>query len=207
MPDFKLTILLSGSFSKMVLACLLEPLRVVRDCTGVAICWKIATEADTEVSGSSGIKVSPDIRLADAGPAALVFLISGDEFREGDASTALRRYLSSLSRDCTIIAADTGAWKLACLGHLDGRSATLHWQLLDEFAETFPKVRVLSDRFVKDGRFWTCGSASAALDLILDYIGDRFGQAAAFDAGVMFLHDNARRSGASGPEEFLLSAE
>lgn len=206
MPDFNVTILLSGSFSNMVLACLLEPLRVVRDRAGAGICWKIATEADTEVSSSSGIKVSPDTRLADAGPADLVFLISGDKFREGNALIALRRYLSSLTQDCTIIAADTGAWKLAMLGCLDGRSATLHWQLLDEFAETFPKVRVLSDRFVKDGRFWTCGSASAALDLILNYIGDRFGQAAAFDAGAMFLHDNARRSGASGFDLTLASS-
>ena len=38
----------------------------------------------------------------------------------------------------------------------------------------------------------------ACLDLILNYIGDRFGQAAAFDAGAMFLHDNARQSAASG---------
>ena len=198
MPHFTVSILLSGSFSNMVLACLLEPLRVVRDRAGEKISWKIMTVGDVEVCSSSGIKVTPDIPVAEAEPADLVLLVSGDEFRDGKAPAALRRYLSSLGRECTVIAADTGAWKLAMWGYLDGRVATLHWQLLDEFAETFPKVRVLPDRYVKDGRFWTCGSASAALDLILNYIGGRFGQAAAFDAGAMFLHDNARQSSASG---------
>jgi transcriptional regulator GlxA family with amidase domain len=206
MPRFNVSIILSGSFSNMVLACLLEPLRVVRDRAGEEISWKIMTEDDTEVSSSSGIKVTPDISVADADPADLVLLISGDEFRHRKASVALRRYLSSLGQNCTVIAADTGAWKLALWGYLDGRAATLHWQLLDEFAETFPKVQVLPDRYVKDGRFWTCGSASAALDLILNYIGDRFGQAAAFDAGAMFLHDNARQSAASGFDLSLASS-
>ncbi len=95
---------------------------------------------------------------------------------------------------------------LARGGFLNARNATLHWQLLEEFAEEFPEVEVLPDRHVQDGRFWTCGSAAAVFDLILQFIRERFGASVAFDAGAMFLHDNARRHGASYPDQALSQA-
>jgi len=203
MTHLRVSIILFDAFSNMVLACLLEPLRVVRDQNGLDLSWTILTEGDRPVDSSSGITVAPDMLKAEAKNADLVLIIGGDAFRDHHKASALRNRLDPLIRNATVIAADTGTWILARCGYLNGRKATLHWQLLDEFAETFPDVQVSSESFVHDGRYWTCGTAAAALDLMLDYIRSRFGPAVAMDAGAMFLHDNTRRYGASFPEQSL----
>jgi transcriptional regulator GlxA family with amidase domain len=202
MHSITVSVFLCDAFSNMVLACLLEPLRVVRDQTGANISWSILTEGDRTVASSSGLSVSPEMPIAAAPAPDLVIIIGGDMFRDRKEATAPRS-LGRFMQGATVIAADTGAWVLARGGFLNGRKATLHWQLLEEFAEEFPKVEVLSDRHVQDGRFWTCGSAAAAFDLMLQFIRDRFGASTAFDAGAMFLHDNSRRHGASYPDQAL----
>lgn len=205
MHPIHVSVFLCNAFSNMVLACLLEPLRVVRDQTGADIRWNILTDGDRTVISSSGLSVSPEMPMVDAPEPDLVIIIGGDAFRDTKGMTAARS-LGQLMRGATVIAADTGAWVLARGGFLNARNATLHWQLLEEFAEEFPEVEVLPDRHVQDGRFWTCGSAAAAFDLMLQFIRDQFGASVAFDAGAMFLHDNARRHGASYPDQALSQA-
>ena len=205
MTPLNISILLFDAFSNMVLACLLEPLRVVRDQTGADIRWRILTDDDLIVTSSSGLTVSPEIPARDTAPSDLVIIIGGDAFRDAR-RTGTSRTLERLMHNATVIAADTGAWVLARKGFLNGRKATLHWQLLDEFAEEFPEVEARSERYVQDGRYWTCGTAAAALDLMLQFIRIRFGAAVAFDAGAMFLHDDARRHGASYPDQALSQA-
>ncbi|MCA0928838.1 GlxA family transcriptional regulator [Ruegeria profundi] len=205
MHPIHVSVFLCNAFSNMVLACLLEPLRVVRDQTGADIRWNILTDGDRTVISSSGLSVSPEMPMVDAPEPDLVIIIGGDAFRDTKGMTAARS-LGQLMRGATVIAADTGAWVLARGGFLNARNATLHWQLLEEFAEKFPEVEVLPDRHVQDGRFWTCGSAAAAFDLMLQFIRDQFGASVAFDAGAMFLHDNARRHGASYPDQALSQA-
>lgn len=205
MRSINVCVFLCDAFSNMVLACLLEPLRVVRDQTGADISWSILTEGDHVVASSSGLSVSPEMPIAAAPTPDLVIIIGGDTFRDRKKTTA-PRVLGRLMQGATVIAADSGAWVLARGGFLSGRKATLHWQLLEEFAEEFPDILVSSDRFVQDGGFWTCGSAAAALDLMLHFIRERFGASVAFDAGAMFLHDNSRRHGASYPDQAISQA-
>lgn len=202
MRSLVVSIFLCDTFSNMVLACLLEPLRVVRDQTGADIHWTILTDGDCNVSSSSGLSVSSEMPIVDAPEPDLIIIVGGDAFRNTKGVTSARS-LGRLMQGATVIAADTGAWILARGGFLNARKATLHWQLLEEFAEEFPKVEVLADRIVQDGQLWTCGSAAAALDLMLLFIRDRFGASVAFDAGAMFLHDNSRRHGASYPDQAL----
>jgi transcriptional regulator GlxA family with amidase domain len=52
---------------------------------------------------------------------------------------------------------------------------TVHWQVLNGLAEAFPSLEVVHDRYVIEGRIWTCGGTSTALDLMLQLIGTRFG--------------------------------
>ena len=205
MRSIQVSVFLCDAFSNMVLACLLEPVRVVRDQTGADIRWNILTDGDRTVASSSGLSVTPDMPMADAPAPDLVIIIGGDAFRDSKGATPSRN-LGRLIHDATVIAADTGAWVLARSDFLNAQKATLHWQLLEEFAEEFPEVEVLPDRHVQDGRFWTCGSAASAFDLMLQFIRDRFGASVAFDAAAMFLHDNARRHGASYPDQALSQA-
>jgi AraC family transcriptional regulator, glycine betaine-responsive activator len=196
LPTARLTVnvLLFETFSNMLLACLLEPLRVVRDESKADISWTILSHTDAPVLSSSGLKITPDATRRAAKPCDILIVIGGDQFRADARDPALKESLGLTRRAATVIAADTGTWLLAAAGYLDGRRATLHWQLLVEFAEEFPNVTVVPDRFVRDGPFLTCGGASTALDLILAEIAVRFGATAKFDAASMFLHDLDRQN-------------
>ncbi len=195
MLALKINVLLFDKFSNMLLACLLEPLRVVRDQTGADIHWSIVTPDDDAVRSSSGLRLSPDVALVDAGACDLLMVVGGDEFRQNASKPASRKCVALTRQAETVIGADTGAWFLASWGLLDGRRATLHWQTLTEFSEAFPNVETLPDRFVRDGPIWTCGGASTAMDLMIALISERYGDALAHDAASMFLHDGARFDG------------
>ncbi|MEZ5751787.1 MAG: DJ-1/PfpI family protein [Paracoccaceae bacterium] len=201
LPNAKATltinILLFEAFSNMVLACLLEPLRVVRDEHEAAITWTILTPQDAPVRSSSGLALAPDRPMSQAGACDLLVVIGGDRFRSDAGHGATRRALMAARKAKTVIAADTGAWLLASAGYLDGRQATLHWQLLAEFAATFPKVQCVAAPYATDGKWMTCGSASGAMELVLQEITQRFGAAARFDAAAMFLNAPRLAHGAS----------
>lgn len=187
-PALRINILLFEAFSNMVLACLLEPLRVVRDEHGATINWTILTPHDGPVRSSSGLALAPDAPRSQAGTCDLLIVIGGDRFRQDAELPATRRALMVARRARTVIAADTGAWLLASAGYLEGRKATLHWQLLDEFANRFTNVNSVAAPFASDGKWLTCGSAAGAMELVLQEIAQRFGAAARFDAASMFLN-------------------
>ncbi|MBM3604887.1 MAG: helix-turn-helix domain-containing protein [Alphaproteobacteria bacterium] len=186
----RLAILLFDGFSNMVLSCLLEPLRAVRDQAHIDISWQIMTAGDGPVRSSSGLLVASD---GDSGGSFdVLIVVAGYGYRDHAANTALRQISALSRRSGLVIGADTGPWLLAALGMLSAKKATLHWSLLSEFAEAFPDVQVEPTPHVTVGKIWTCGGASGALNLMLAFITDRFGQANAFAASSMFLHDTER---------------
>jgi AraC family transcriptional regulator, transcriptional activator FtrA len=80
------------------------------------------------------------------------------------------------SRGARMVGLCTGAYTLAEAGLLTGRRATVHWQLLDDFATRFPDVTVEPDvLFVDDGDILTSAGSSAALDLALHIVRKDFG--------------------------------
>jgi AraC family transcriptional activator FtrA len=74
-------------------------------------------------------------------------------------------------RGARLIGLCTGAFTLAEAGVLDGRPATVHWQLAEEFRRRFPAVRLEPDvLFVDDGDVLTSAGSAAALDLALHVV-------------------------------------
>ena len=75
------------------------------------------------------------------------------------------------ARGARLVGLCTGAFTLAEAGLLDGRPATVHWQLAAEFRRRFPAVRLQPDvLFVDDGDVLTCAGSAAALDLALHLV-------------------------------------
>lgn len=187
------TFLLYDGFSNMVLACLLEPLRAVRDQRQSDLKWHIVTPHDSAAKSSSGLSIAPDITIAEIGRTDLLIVVSGYGYREHsrpDGLAPLRR-LARLAG--SIVAADTGSWLLAAAGYLDNLSATIHWAVISDFTEEFPNVHTSYSRFVKEPRISTCGGASTAMELMLALISEHFGNANAFIASTLFLHDAERQ--------------
>ncbi|MBA8953063.1 AraC family transcriptional activator FtrA [Actinomadura namibiensis] len=81
---------------------------------------------------------------------------------------ALRR---AHSRGARVVSICSGAFALAHAGLLEGRRATTHWALVDEFAERFPRVRVdLDVLYVDHGDVATSAGAGAGLDLCMHLV-------------------------------------
>lgn len=193
-------ILLYDGFSNMVLSCLLEPLRAVRDQGQEDLSWRIVTPHDGPARSSSGLAIWPDTAVADCGQSDLLIVISGYGFREHARPERLSPLRRLAHRSQTIIGADAASWLLAAAGLLDGQSATIHWAEIPDFIEAFPRVHLSYDRYVEGRRIWTCGGASTALELMLAFISKRFGPTNAFLASTMFLHDAERQQSAGrGP--------
>lgn len=177
-----------------MLSCLLEPLRMVRELYQEDIIWKVVTIDDETVHTSSGLAFSPTHKIEEVDGNDILVVLSSNEYRQQTTTDHLRAVMSLCRQSEIIIGADAGPWLLAATGMLNDKRATLHWSILSEFAETFPHVNVSQDSMVRDGRYWTCGSASTALRLMLLFISERFGDAKAFMTSAMFLHDSSRQS-------------
>ena len=186
------TVLLYDGFSNMVLSCLLEPLRAVRD-QGQDITWHIVTPNDGPAHSSSGLRIAPDIGLNQCDKTDLLIVICGYGFRDHARPERLPPLRRLVRQAHTVVAADTGSWLLAAAGFLDGLPATLHWAVMSEFGEEFPKVQLSYDRFIKGRRISSCGGASTAMELMLSIIADQFGPANAFLASTLFVHDAERQ--------------
>ncbi|MEL6748028.1 MAG: helix-turn-helix domain-containing protein, partial [Pseudomonadota bacterium] len=94
---------------------------------------------------------------------------------------------------------DMGAWLLADAGLLDGHKATVHWDELDAFGETFPNVETQRSSYVSDGTRLTCAGGSAAFDAMLDLVEQRAGASLRLEVALLFLTPGAAgRPGAPG---------
>ena len=90
-----------------------------------------------------------------------------DASRQANAALVpwLRRWYD---RGATIAGICTGVSLVAEAGLLDGRPATTHWALADEFRRRYPRVRWQPERFVTEaGRVFCGGGVYAAIDLSL----------------------------------------
>ena len=75
------------------------------------------------------------------------------------------------ARGARLIGLCTGAYTLAEAGLLDGRPATVHWQLAADFQRRHPEVDLRPDvLFVDDGDILTSAGSAAALDLALHVV-------------------------------------
>lgn len=193
--------LLFDGFSNMVLASAVEPLRAARDIRGgEGFSWTLLTLDGRPAISSSGLAIQPHATLATEQRFDLLFVVCGYGVRRHAPRTVLHRLVHLVYQTEELGGLDMGAWLLAAAGLLDGRRATVHWQELDAFAETFPAVTVVSDRYVIDRRRITAGGATTVMELMLRLIREQGGQALAFDVSNLFVYDAVRHPADSHPD-------
>lgn len=105
------------------------------------------------------------------------------------------RWLADQHRRGTVVAsACVGAFVLAESGLLDGRKATTHWMLADDFRQRFPLVSLMDDEILIDeGDILTAGGVTAWLDLALRLVGRFSTPALAATLGKFYLADTGQR--------------
>src|SRR5882724_7714981 len=77
-------------------------------------------------------------------------------------------------RGAAIASVCSGVGLVAAAGMLDGKRATTHWGLVEEFRRMYPKVKWMPELMVTEDRGFYCGGGvNASLDLAL-YLVERF---------------------------------
>jgi transcriptional regulator GlxA family with amidase domain len=89
----------------------------------------------------------------------------------GELPEPMAAALARIRPGARIVSICTGAFVLASAGLLDGRPATTHWNLSDEFRRRFPAVQLDQDvLFVDDGDLLTSAGAASGMDLCLHIV-------------------------------------
>ena len=202
----KIGFVLFDQFSNLCLANCLEPLRAANTFSSRKIYqWELLTLSGAAVESSSGMPVLPKAALSDAGGWDYLFVLASYGYQNHD-STLVRQALHRASlKTATVVGLDTAPWLLASAGLLDGRRATVHWDVIDSFAETFLSLDIEQRRVVYDGNRITCAGAMSALDLTLTLIAEHLGQAMRLDIAHLFMQpdttrDRRQRAGRDDPQ-------
>lgn len=194
------TFLLFDQFSNQVFANALEPLRAANTILGKpAFSWTIVTLNGAPVKSSAGMTVVPDGALDPTARGAGLILLPSYGYQALATDALSRRLRAAAQRFQTIIGLDGGAWLLAAAGLLDGRRATIHSDEMDAFAEAFPDVDVLRQRWVADGNRLTAGGAITAFELMMHLIARRHGTALTLRIASLFAAADATTPGPLEP--------
>lgn len=183
--------LLFNRFSNLALANLLEPLRAANMLLGRnAYEWQICTPDDGVVHTSSGLPVMPMARVSDIGQGDLLFVVASYDYPNHATPTNSKTLRALAGRFQTVAGVDTGGWLLAAARLLNGHRATIHYDLLDVFAERFPNIEVERARWVRDGNRLTCSGGMAAYELTCDLIKEDHGAALLLEITQLFMSDS-----------------
>lgn len=186
-----LTFLLFDGFSNMVLASAIEPLRAACDLSGKRLfSWQIASVTGDPAHSSSRLHLNADLPLNKVGATDALIVISGYGIRDHLKRSTVQAVFQKSSGLSMIGGFDTGAWMLAESGLLTGRRATIHWMEVDQFAEAYPEIDLISAAYTSDGRTVTCSGAQGALSWGLDLIGRQADEALRYDVANMFDRTN-----------------
>ncbi len=182
--------MLLEKFSSLCLANAIEPLRAANLIAGRELyTWSLYSLDGKDVVSSSGLITGATEHVQNAHRADVLFVVSSYDYKRHTTKPLLRD-LNRLSRMVRVLGGlDTGSFALAQAGLLDGYQATIHWQELAIFEESFHAVTTVTDRFVIDRNRITAGGATTTLDLMLDLIRDRHGEALRLDVAALFIYD------------------
>lgn len=195
-----ITILVLANASILCVASTVDPLRAANRMAGERLFdWRIVSTDGSPPLTTSGLPVTVEGPFTTAAPSDMLIVIGGFGTREME----LRPLLSTLHRNArsaqSFGGVEAGSWLLARAGLLDGRSATTHWEDLEDFAAAFPAIDVRPDRYVIDGPAFTAGGASPIFDLMLHLVRSRLGMATALDVASVFIYDQTRNPADTQP--------
>ncbi len=135
------------------------------------------------VTTSSGMRLQPDVTLAENGHYDLIFVpaffyqgLSAFEQLAADLKPLLRWLDERWRRGSTLAANCTGTFLLAETGLLNGRQATTAWWLVQSFRRRFPGVDLDANALLtEDERLMTTGAMTANLNMAMEVIGRQAG--------------------------------
>jgi transcriptional regulator GlxA family with amidase domain len=181
-------------FSMMAFAAGIEPLRAANRLSGARLFdWQLVSADGKEVEASNGISVATQSSLAELGRADMVIACAGLEAPDVERNVKVHHQLRRLAHHGSMIGAiSSGSFLLAEAGLLAGRRCTVHWEYLEAFRARYPQLEVTEDLYVIDGNVFTCSGGTAALDMMVHFVGQWAGSRLALGVAEQFIHPQVR---------------
>lgn len=141
-------------------------------------CLLIA-ETKSPVTCSKGMSVNPHVSFKECPRLDYLLVPGGIGARTQVNNQVLVNFVASQARNSkAVLSVCTGVFILHATGLLTGKKATTHWVALDRL-RALGDVQVVEERYVNDGNIWTSAGISAGMDLMLAFIANVSGEAAA----------------------------
>ncbi|MGF9691602.1 GlxA family transcriptional regulator [Rhizobium sp. 0TCS1.26] len=186
-PAHKRTLVffLVPNFTMLPFSAAVETLRIANRMLGYpAYEWRLSSVDGEKVSSSSGIAIEVNTSLAEerrniSGEHRpnMVLICSGIQIEDFNNKSVHAFLRETYNRGTAVGSLCTGAHVLAQAGLLNGKRCAIHWENLPGFAETFPQAEVYADLYEVDSNLYTCAGGTASLDMMLNLIGQDFGEA------------------------------
>lgn len=186
------TILVLPESSMMCVASVLEPLRAANRVSDKKLYeWSLTSLNGDQVELTCAVPLQVNTRFTANMRGDLLVLVGGFNQQTHVSTSALAEIRKAASGFDMVAGVEAGSWVVARAGLLDGYTATTHWEDFEAFSDRFPEVDLKLDRYVIDGKRMTCGGASPAFDMFLDFIRKRNGPAVAMEVASVFIYDEA----------------
>lgn len=185
--------LLLPGFSSMGFISAIEPLRVANRFRGELYRWHVLSCGGGAVLASNGMSVNAEGGFEALEAGATLLVVAGFD-PLAHVTPALIQWLRRLDNDgITLGGIDTGSVVLAQAGLLDGYRLTLHWEALEAFKESYPRLQVTQELFEIDRQRITCAGGTASIDLMLDLIAQAYGPELAIQVSEQFVLGRIRQ--------------
>jgi transcriptional regulator GlxA family with amidase domain len=189
----QIAFLLVPNFSMIAFTSAVEPLRLANRASGKELYrWHLFTPDGKPVHASNGIQLTPSGSVDQVLNYHSVILCSGIDghlYEDRNVFAVLRR---ADRQGADIGALCTGSHILARANMLNGYRCTIHWENLASFTENFPEVEATAELFEIDRNRFTCSGGTAALDMMLNMIGQQHGHELAAAVSEQFIHERIR---------------
>ncbi|WP_170411765.1 GlxA family transcriptional regulator [Ruegeria arenilitoris] len=194
-----IVVLVSPHFNVSATTSFIDPFRTANYLSGlVRFSWTYVSEVGGHIESSSGLVVdtAPLANVVRGKPWLVLVSTSWTPERHGT-----RQFKAALQKwdagGAIVGGLDTGAIVLAQAGLLKGKTATVHYEHIDAFAEIAPDTTVSENMFVTDGKIFTCCGGSAATDLGLRFVHSVAGESIANASARYMFHHDVRGEGQS----------
>lgn len=180
-------------FSMISFAAVVDPLRMANRIAGKPLySWYFYCPQDEPVRCSNGVSVTPTRSLGDTDNLDTLIVVAGINAHLVDKQPILK-WLRQLSRrGVTLGATSTGSLLLAKAGLLKGHTCTIHWENRESMQEEFIGLNVTGELYEIDGNVMTCSGGLAGLDMTLQLIALKHGEALANDVAEQCIHPHIR---------------
>jgi transcriptional regulator GlxA family with amidase domain len=177
----------------MSVAATLDPMRAANRIAGNDVFkWKLLTLDGRPVTLTCGLPISPDAKFGDAVSDDVLIIIAGFDSEIHARRDTVTKLVKLAPVFKAIGSVEAGSLLMARAGLLNGHRATTHWEDLEDFAGNYPKIDVIPDRYVVDGRYFTSGGASPTIDMMLHLIRTRKGMTLAMEVASAFIYEDTQ---------------